>query len=49
MTRTLAVWFNDVLVGHLIEEKNIWAFRYCKEWVASDTGFDLFPSIPRKN
>ncbi len=49
MTRTLAVWFNDVLVGHLIEENNIWAFKYCKEWIDEDIGFDLSPSLPRSD
>ena len=34
-------------MGHLIEESNIWSFKYCKEWIEEDIGFDLSPSLPR--
>jgi serine/threonine-protein kinase HipA len=49
MTRMLAVWFNDVLVGHLIEENNIWSFKYNKKWIEEDIGFDLSPSLLRSD
>ncbi|WP_250656152.1 HipA domain-containing protein [Alkalimarinus coralli] len=49
MKRSLGVWFNNVLVGHLIEENNIWSFQYDNSWVDSQIGFDLSPSLLRSD
>lgn len=43
--RSLAVWFDDRLIGELREQGNLWALDYDASWC--ETGFDLSPALPR--
>lgn len=47
MKRTLNVWINELLVGVLTDENNIWSFQYNQEWLDYNNGFDLSPTLPR--
>ncbi|GAB3253691.1 HipA domain-containing protein [Chitinimonas naiadis] len=44
--RVLEVSGDEGLIGYLIEQNNLWAFRYTEQWSASGH-YDLAPTIPR--
>jgi serine/threonine-protein kinase HipA len=45
--RTLLVYINRSLVGHLSEGDGLWRFAYDAAWTASPLSFDLSPALPR--
>lgn len=47
MKRILNVWINEILVGVLTDENNIWSFQYAQEWLDNNNSFDLSPSLRR--
>ncbi len=44
--RALLVYSNASLVGALVEENNVWRFRYDREWVSNPDAYPLAPSLP---
>ncbi len=46
--RQLEVLVNDELVGILGEENDLWQFGYADQWIASELGFDLSPTLARR-
>jgi len=47
MSRALSAWSNGVLIGHVTEQDDIWAFEYTPEWMRAPEGFDLSPALSR--
>lgn len=45
--RELLASINDVEVGVLREESNLWSFEYTAAWINDDGGYDLAPGLPR--
>jgi len=45
--RELEVSVNGLIVGHLREAGDLWAFAYAPEWAAAENAFDLSPALPR--
>lgn len=43
----LNLWFNDELIGELVEVNNVWSFTYSDYWVARKDAFDLSPSLSK--
>jgi serine/threonine-protein kinase HipA len=46
--RELIATVNQIEVGVLRDEDNVWSFEYRPEWMAASHSFDLSPSLPRK-
>jgi serine/threonine-protein kinase HipA len=46
--RTLNVFINRSLIGHLSEGDGLWRFAYDAAWTASPQSFDLSPALPRQ-
>ncbi|PXX36841.1 HipA domain-containing protein [Undibacterium pigrum] len=47
MTGTLLAYINDVHVGTLSADNNIWQFKYTQAWASANDGYDLSPALPR--
>lgn len=45
--RRLSVYLNDIAIGMLSEEDDIWSFEYVPDWTSSPTAFDLSPALSR--
>jgi len=45
--RTLAAFLNDVRIGTLSENNDLWSLEYDPQWVADPASFDLSPALPR--
>lgn len=45
--RVLDVWLEDMRVGQLRDNGNVWAFDYDDAWRAQPDGFDVSPALPR--
>jgi serine/threonine-protein kinase HipA len=45
--RALTIYSNDVRVGRILEQQDIWTLEYDPEWIASDRGWDISPALPR--
>jgi serine/threonine-protein kinase HipA len=48
IVRELICSINGIEVGRLRDRANLWSFEYAPHWIASRDGFDLAPSLPRK-
>jgi serine/threonine-protein kinase HipA len=47
LPRELLATINDVEVGVLREESNLWSFEYTSNWVGAADSYDLAPNLPR--
>ena len=47
--RKLALFINQLKVGSLFEENNIWSFQYDKKWLEYNERFPICPQIPLQN
>jgi serine/threonine-protein kinase HipA len=45
--RRLNIFINQVRVGTLHEDNDLWALAYLPEWAAREDSFDLCPALPR--
>jgi serine/threonine-protein kinase HipA len=46
--RELSASINEIEVGRLRDQANIWSFQYSSAWLESRDAFDLAPSLPRQ-
>jgi len=45
--RFLDIFINDVKLGQLVEQNNLWGFEYAQSWINSPDAFDLSPTLSR--
>ncbi len=44
--RTLVASSNGRRVGVLTDDKGVWSFEYCTEWIAATGAFPISPAFP---